>query len=256
MNDEHGASKANGRWFAVAVDVFNHRFFANDPYSRREAWLWLIAHAAWRAHHSDGLDLKRGDVAVSRSFLAEKWRWSEKAVRYFLDHLRTENMIEFRGQQKGRKLSVASICNYEKYQKAMHLQGPAKGPHSTPTQEYISSTSVGTAREGIEDFLKVGGGIVREPSPATVAQVAHQLGIANAEPLLAAYRLWKAAKRARDPDAMFRKAAPTIFAKLTVADRARCKPLATAVPEITVRTDVRASSALLASLMKGSRYAN
>lgn len=256
MHDEHGHRKASRRWVAVSVDVFNHKFFTGEPASRREAWLWMIAHAAWKDYRAHGVDLKRGDIAISRSFLAKTWGWTDKAVRYFLDHLRAENMIEIRGQSKGQKPNVATICNYEKFQRALQMQGPAKGPQNTKPIEYISSTSVGTAREGIEDFLNVGVGGVREPSPATVAQVAQQLGIANAEPLLAAYRLWRAAKRARDPDAMFRKAAPTIFAKLTADDRARCKPLATAVPEITVRTDVRASSALLASLTKGGRYAN
>lgn len=125
-------------------------------------------------------------------------------------------------------------------------------------EDIITNTQSGTAREGFEDFLKGGVGVVREPSPSAVAAVCQQLSIANAEPILATYRNWKGARRARDPDALFRKAAVRIFGRLTPAEREGCKPSAVkgeALPAINVR-DVRASSALLASLTKGSRYAN
>lgn len=269
MNDEHGASKAVGRYIAAAVDLFHHPVFKGEPFDRRSAWLWLIAQAAWKDHKSfhkgKPLVLKRGQVIIGRAHLAKEWGWSEQSVRTFLANLCSLEMITISNQSDGHYANVATICNYDKYQSKADgrqpvaqpepNQSPPKNqPDSTQTPENISSTSSGTAREGFEDFLKGGVGIVREPSPATVALVAQQLGIANAEPLLAAYRLWRAAKRARDPDAMFRKAAPTMFAKLSHADRARCKPIATEMPTITVRTDVRASPALLASLNAGSRY--
>lgn len=120
-------------------------------------------------------------------------------------------------------------------------------------EEIITNTQSVSAREGFEDFLKGGVGCVREPSPSAKAHVCQALNIANAEPLAVAYRCWKPARRARDPDAMFRRAAAKIFARLSPEDRERCKPIKVDLPPITVRP-VQPSSALLASLKPGSRY--
>lgn len=112
------------------------------------------------------------------------------------------------------------------------------------------------ARKAVLNFELNGGVKVRDPSPASRASVCQALSIANVDPVLAAYRAWHGSRRARDPSAHFRKAAPTIFARMSAAERELCRPIKPEpeMPDIRVKP-VTPSAALLASLnRKGSRY--
>ncbi|MER9206857.1 hypothetical protein [Mesorhizobium sp. M0771] len=61
--------------FAVSRDIFEHHFFAAEPFTEREAWVWLIREAAWKARRvrvKDGMvALKRGQLASSVRFMAD-----------------------------------------------------------------------------------------------------------------------------------------------------------------------------------------
>ena len=35
-------------WFRTQRDIFKHPMWEDDPLSKREAWMWLIANAAWK----------------------------------------------------------------------------------------------------------------------------------------------------------------------------------------------------------------
>lgn len=107
-----------GGWVKVSRDVFAHSAFVGDPYSRREAWLWLIAHAAWHdTKHRFGnemLQVKRGEIIVSLRYLSTAWGWkSDKKVRNFLDFLEREKMI---GRKMDARKTHLSICNYKAFQ--------------------------------------------------------------------------------------------------------------------------------------------
>jgi hypothetical protein len=69
----------------VARSIFDHPMFDDDrPLSPREAWLWLISNAAWRpmqvmvrnGRSQQLLNLERGQLSYSRSFLRKAWRWT------------------------------------------------------------------------------------------------------------------------------------------------------------------------------------
>jgi hypothetical protein len=119
----------------VARSIFDHPMFEDgQPLSQREAWLWLITNAAWRPMQirvSNGrafemLNLDRGQLSYSRSFLRKAWRWtSEKRVRTFLDRLERERMVDL---QTGQPQTVISIRNYGVFQNGGQLTGPANGP--------------------------------------------------------------------------------------------------------------------------------
>ena len=97
--------------------------------------------------------LRRGQLAVSERYLAEKANWGRKAIRVFLERLQAFEMItisagtnhnqlslsfsELRnpGTKKGPPLSVITICNYDKFQTAAPPRGPARaqeGPSRGP----------------------------------------------------------------------------------------------------------------------------
>lgn len=102
--------------FAVHRGVFSHVAFAAEPFTEREAWLWLISAAAWKAMKvrvgRQVFSLDRGQAAFSIRFLAEKWKWTKSRVQRFLKRLKNEAMITL---LPGRDATQITICNYNKY---------------------------------------------------------------------------------------------------------------------------------------------
>lgn len=147
--------------FSVDRDIFRHRLFDDGaPFSRLEAWLWLIAEAAYKPRSvriaGKTYDLERGQLAVSTRYLAEAWRWKHGAVRRFLDALRqaqdrhttgTENdtpdgpMI---GTHSGTGITILTICNYDKYQPDAKRTGT---PSDTRSDEQSGTSHFGNTPE-------------------------------------------------------------------------------------------------------------
>ena len=103
--------------FAVHRGIWEHTSFDDEPFTQREAWIWLISEAAYRpfkkrvAGHV--IELKRGQVCHSQRFLAKAWGWTDSKVRRFLDRLKTDAMIDAETTQS---YSIITICNYDVYQ--------------------------------------------------------------------------------------------------------------------------------------------
>ncbi|WP_027575389.1 hypothetical protein [Bradyrhizobium sp. WSM1743] len=119
----------------VARSIFDHPMFDDgQPLSQREAWLWLIANAAWRpvkvmvrnGRSEQLVALERGQLTYSRAFLQKAWGWSsDKMVRTFLARLRQEGMVDL---QTGQLQTIISICNYDVFQNGGAGDRPASGP--------------------------------------------------------------------------------------------------------------------------------
>jgi hypothetical protein len=97
--------------------VFEHPMFEGEAYSRREAWLWLIAKARWEDGetflYGKRVSLRRGQVAQSTRELARRWGWSEAKVRRFLGCLKIDAAID---AHTDAGVTVITICNYGEYQ--------------------------------------------------------------------------------------------------------------------------------------------
>jgi hypothetical protein len=113
--------------------LFEHPLLQIDAYFH--AWLWLVSEAAWKprcvtvtnGRTSEVLELQRGQLSHSRSYIARAWGWSEKRVRTFLNRLEKVGMIDV---QVGRLQTVISICNYDIYQRARDDEGRQTGPQT------------------------------------------------------------------------------------------------------------------------------
>jgi hypothetical protein len=99
--------------------------FKPEPYSEREAWEWIIAHAAWEAKEArisgEVVSLERGEIACSLRYLAEAWRWSKSHVQRFLKRIATAEMVRdssgtASGTVIGQKVTHLTVCNYSRYQ--------------------------------------------------------------------------------------------------------------------------------------------
>lgn len=111
-------------------------------------WLWMTKEAAKRDRKrlisGQMVYLRRGQLAVSYRYFAEKANWGMKTTRLFLERLADFDMITLstaqdadqlrlnfsartlNGIQKGTGVSVISICNYETYQRGSCNKGTTR----------------------------------------------------------------------------------------------------------------------------------
>lgn len=97
--------------------VWDHPSFAPEPFTEREAWFWMLSAAAWEAKTVRVgraiIDLKRGQLAFSIRFLAEKFQWSESRVRRRINRMTSDALVYV---ETTREATLLTICNYDKYQ--------------------------------------------------------------------------------------------------------------------------------------------
>lgn len=134
-------------WIAISRDLFKHEFFAREPMSEREAWVWMIAKAAWKdtRHKVAGemTDVPRGSFFCTLRELQHAWGWqSDKRVRTFLKRTQAERMVDVRTD--ARKTQI-TICNYDEYQAigrkedASGTQAPTQSGRTKETRNNLTS---------------------------------------------------------------------------------------------------------------------
>lgn len=154
-------------WIAVARVMREHHIVGfgrpvepADPdrgfvYSRAEAWLDLIMECRYAAgsimNAGRRMELQPGQLLGATSWLANRWNWTPKTVRGFLEKLQADGMIErstpgvqptksqtktgsdnnydvsIIGRQKGTQAQVITVCNYSTYQVIRDDEGQAQG---------------------------------------------------------------------------------------------------------------------------------
>lgn len=145
----HNGPPLSEGWIARHRSVRDHWLVGHgihvkpaDPDRKRchtqgEAWEDLLMECRYAAgsvyNGGKKMELQRGQLVGAVSWLANRWNWTPKTVRRFLDQLENDSMIELvspgtkEGEQKGKQASVITICNYETYQSMMEPEGQAKG---------------------------------------------------------------------------------------------------------------------------------
>lgn len=118
-------------WIRIDREIFKHEFFARAPMSEREAWIWMIARAAWKdTRHRVGskmLPVPRGSFFATQREMQGIFGWkSHKRVQTFLDRLTAEGMIEV-SAEPGK--SRVTICNYGLFQDAGAKQEQGEREH-------------------------------------------------------------------------------------------------------------------------------
>lgn len=129
--------------------VFESEAFDGEPFSRREAWIWLVANAAWKPHEyrfkSTMVPIGRGQLPGARKALAKAWGWGEQRVRTYLELLQSQSMIHLDSNQQ---LSIITICNYDKYQSEpleSNQQLTSNQPATNHTEERKEAKELNTA---------------------------------------------------------------------------------------------------------------
>jgi hypothetical protein len=105
-------------WVSLHRKVFENAIIKpKKPYTRYEAWCWLII----KANHSDNkfvlgneiIKAKAGEVITSQKKLSGKFGWGNTKVRNFLKLLQSDQMIDMKTTSKTTRIT---ICNYLTYQ--------------------------------------------------------------------------------------------------------------------------------------------
>lgn len=106
-----------GGGYFIARAIWDHSSFAGEPYSEREAFMWLIGAAAWEPRTvrvgGRNITLQRGQLVHSLRFLAAKFGWPEPRVRRFLQRRINDAQIDAVSTHGTTQIT---ICNYDEYQ--------------------------------------------------------------------------------------------------------------------------------------------
>lgn len=137
-------------YIRIQRGLFEHpAFHCKEPFSDREAWIWLIEHANWQPQRFRSgfvvFEVPRGALATHYRSLAAQWRWDHKKVIRFLKLLQSEDMIALETPHRTVQIT---LCNYDKYQRPWDSDAP-----TTPQPRPNDAPREGTKRiKGIKEI--------------------------------------------------------------------------------------------------------
>lgn len=146
---------------------------ARKPYSRLEAWIDLIAEAAYEDHRmflqGRVVEIRRGEVPNSERTMAEKWGWTKSAVHRFILCLKTESMAD---QRTDHGIQLLVITKYEEYQNATDENEPRENEKPNRKRTTDGPTITRETRETIQNKETISVGFDFEPQPEPQPQQA------------------------------------------------------------------------------------
>lgn len=144
--------KGAGNVFAVSREIWDDPDFPAEPFSEREAWIWLIGSCAWKERKvrgsSGSITLKRAEFSFSVRFLAEKFSWSKSRIDRFLSKLKKRDMIRDTSRDGEQ---IYFIKNYNRFQ----FVKDKKRDSERDTERDTSGTAAGQQRDKEEEGNKL-----------------------------------------------------------------------------------------------------
>lgn len=155
-----------GGVFAVARSIWDDDDFADEPFTERQAMIWLVGAAAWREKtvriNAVPVKVCRGEFCFAERFLATKWGWTKSRVHRFLNRLSDRGIVSTRTSEPGfskngeksnqdRTIGRTSTKVYKlnKYNEFQVLWKPGE-----PTSEPAPEPSPNQVRTKEEEHLK------------------------------------------------------------------------------------------------------
>lgn len=104
-------------WIKIHRDIATHWIFQDE--CKFKWWIDLLLMASYEDNKQlvgDRLvEVKRGQMIVSLSFLSKRWGKAKGTIQKFLELLESDHMID---RCTDRKVTILTICKYESYQEA------------------------------------------------------------------------------------------------------------------------------------------
>lgn len=134
---------ASQGWISVHRKIEDDWLWKDKPFSKGQAWIDLLL----MVNHEDKkilfngnlVEVKRGQRITSIKKLCDRWGWSNKKVKRFLELLQEDDKIGL--EIAPRKNTVITIVNYSVYQDAENEKAPEKHQRSTTeaSQKHINN---------------------------------------------------------------------------------------------------------------------
>ena len=108
-------------WIILHRQILENPIWNEEPFTRGQAWIDLLL----LANHKDNkffingniMTIKRGQFHTSILKLADRWRWSRKKTKHFLDVLIQDNMIAIDVSKGGTSNGTTiTIVKYDDFQ--------------------------------------------------------------------------------------------------------------------------------------------
>lgn len=104
-------------YILLSRSIQDHWLWEDEPFDKARAWIDLLMLANYEdkkiIYKGEVVLCKRGDVNLSLSYLAKRWKWSRHKVTDFLDLLERDKMVE---QKRTVHRTVITLVNYELHQ--------------------------------------------------------------------------------------------------------------------------------------------
>lgn len=141
-------------WIKLHRQIKEHWLWEEKPFDKRSAFTDMIL----SANHEDKkvplgnelINVKRGSFITSEVKLADKWGWSRKKVRVFLEVLEQDKMIVKKSTTKYTSLTIA---NYDIYQDEGTTKEQQKNSKGT-AKEHQKNTNKNEKNEKNEKNIK------------------------------------------------------------------------------------------------------
>lgn len=132
-------------WISLYRAMEDGWLWQDKPFARGQAWIDLLL----QANHKDKktfskgelVDVKRGSFLTSDQSLADRWGWSRKKVRTFLETLVSERMIELSRTPKGTSLTIVNWGLYQIARTTEEQQKNNGGYNRGTTEEQQRNTN-------------------------------------------------------------------------------------------------------------------
>lgn len=127
-------------WIKISRELPEHWIWQDA--NRLKWWLDLLLMAAWEDSKqlvgSRLIEIKRGQLVASISYLVSRWGINHNTVIGFLKMLQLEKMIT---KTSSGNISIITICNYEKHQTADNLSDKLNGEISEQCTDTLNTTA-------------------------------------------------------------------------------------------------------------------
>ncbi|WP_291568606.1 DnaD domain-containing protein [Clostridium sp. UBA2485] len=132
-------------WISLYRAMEDGWLWQDKPFARGQAWIDLLL----QANHKDKktfskgelVDVRRGSFLTSDQSLADRWGWSRKKARTFLETLATEKMIELKRSTKGTILTIVNWGLYQSIGTTEEQQKNNGGYNRGTTEEQQKNTN-------------------------------------------------------------------------------------------------------------------
>lgn len=134
-----------GYFIMLDRGILDHWVWTKKPFSEGQAWIDLILLANYEdkktSYKGEIITCKRGDVNYSISWLADRWKWSRKRTRNFLNVLENDGMVTVNATTNR---TTITLVNYDDFNKRVSTKVSTKeqrgyqrrNSEGTTTKEY------------------------------------------------------------------------------------------------------------------------